>query len=57
MFYNEIEVIPRKAAMQAINLPGTLKGTLSPYPTVVIVAIHHQTASDIEWIFYSSSII
>lgn len=54
--YNETDVIPKNAAMHAINLPDKLNGNLSPYPTVVIVAMHHQIASDIDYIFYSSYI-
>lgn len=54
--YNETDVIPKNAAIHATNLPERLKGNLSPYPTVVIVAMHHQIASEMDYIFYSSSI-
>lgn len=43
--------MPKKAAMHATNFPYTESGSLSPYPTVVMVAMHHHIASETELIF------
>jgi hypothetical protein len=48
--YSEMQVVPRRAATHFIILPTMVKGILSPYPTVVIVVMAHQKASNMDLI-------
>ncbi len=41
--------IPHNIVKPATIFPPTVTGNASPYPTVVIVTIHHQKVPGIDW--------
>lgn len=49
--YSDKVVNPTIAVIEATIFPSRVNGSLSPYPTVAIVTIHHHIAWPILFIF------